>query len=167
MPNTAARVSFLDASALVKIHVPELGSDVVRAYFEAEPLKYTSDFCFYEALSLLKGLWKKGRRDGVRLTKDEYFAACSRLFAWHQAMSKRIDDLDFLAIENFRKAREIAKKCDLDLSDAFQILSVKAGYFSVLREDSMTVFVTADRYLAMAARSEGLRVWHCVSEPPP
>ena len=55
--------------------------------------KYTTDFCFYEALSRLKGLWKKGRKDGVKLTQGEYSQACSQLFAWHQAMSKRVNDL--------------------------------------------------------------------------
>jgi predicted nucleic acid-binding protein len=170
MPSTSARASFLDASTLVKLHIREDGSDVVRAYFESEPLKYTTHFCFYEALSRLKGLWKKGRKVGeahTKLTKEEYFDACSRLFSWHQAMSKRIDDLDFLSIHTFLEARKIAKKGDLDLSDTFQILSVKSGYFSVSGGDSQTVFVTADKGLAKAARTEGLRVWYCVSEPPP
>lgn len=165
--STAARVSFLDASALVKLHTDESDSGPVRLYCNAEPLKYTSTFCFYEALGRLKGLWKKGRRDGVRLTKEEYFTACSNLVAWHGAMLRRVPDLDFLTPSTFREARELAIRTDLDLSDAFQILSVKTGCFSVMTGESRTVLVTADKMLASAARDEGLRVWHCTHEDPP
>jgi hypothetical protein len=55
----------------------------------------------------------------------------------------------------------------LDLSDAFQIMSVKRGYFSSLTNDSATVLVTADNSLAQAARSEGLRVWNVNLDPAP
>ena len=166
MTSRAARASFLDASALVKLHIQEGGSDAIRNFCAQEPLKYTTPFCFYEALSLLKGVWK-GRRKGITLSKEEYLQACSRLTAWYGAMSRQVKDLDFVSPSTFREARAIADRASLDLSDAFQILSVKSGYFSVLTNDSKTVFVTADEELAKAARAEGLRVWNCVTEPPP
>ena len=55
----------------------------------------------------------------------------------------------------------------LSLANAFQIVSVKEGYFSHLVNDSKTVLVTADKLLAAAARAEGLRVWSAMEEPPP
>ncbi len=61
----------------------------------------------------------------------------------------------------------IAERSRLDLSDAFQILSVKKGYFSVLASESSTVLVTADKELADAARAEGLRAWSLMLEPAP
>lgn len=55
--SVAARANCFDASALVKIYVHQNGSDIVRPYFEREPTKYATPFCYYEALSVLKGKW--------------------------------------------------------------------------------------------------------------
>jgi hypothetical protein len=55
----------------------------------------------------------------------------------------------------------------LDLSDAFQLLSLQAGYFSHLIGGSRTVLVTADGALARAARQRNLPVWDCMREPLP
>jgi predicted nucleic acid-binding protein len=63
--------------------------------------------------------------------------------------------------------QEISDKYSLDLSDAFQILSVKEGYFSALIDESSTILVTADEALAKAARSEGIRSWYFLEEPEP
>ena len=46
------RANCLDPSALVKLHVNEDGADIIRTYFDHEPTKYTTPFCFYEALTL-------------------------------------------------------------------------------------------------------------------
>jgi hypothetical protein len=58
-------------------------------------------------------------------------------------------------------------KYQLDLSDAFQILSVKIGFAAHLSGGSQTILVTADKKLAKAARAEGLRVWSVLEEPTP
>jgi hypothetical protein len=56
----------------------------------------------------------------------------------------------------------------LDLSDAFQIVSVKESFGAHMwRGDSRTILVTADRKLAKAARAEDLRVWSVLEEPAP
>lgn len=60
-----------------------------------------------------------------------------------------------------------AEKHGLDLSDAFQIHSVKEGFFSNMCGDSKTYLVTADKKLAKAARAEELRVWSVLEEPAP
>jgi hypothetical protein len=56
---------------------------------------------------------------------------------------------------------------ELDLSDAFQWLSLQAGYCAHLIGDSATVLVTADEALANAARTRGLPVWDCQRETMP
>jgi len=61
----------------------------------------------------------------------------------------------------------MADQHQLDLSDAFQILSVKEGFFSRSCGDSQAILVTADRELAKAARVEGLSVWSVLDEPAP
>jgi predicted nucleic acid-binding protein len=163
MHRRSARADFFDASALVKVVTTEPGSDVVREYFYSRPTKYTTSFCFYEALNVLKGKWKYRNE----LTVDEYYEAARHLTAWHGAWSKEVNDPDFSDPIIFADTRRLTERFQLDLSDAFQIMSVKYGYFSVLVNDSATVLVTADNELAAAAKSEGLRVWNVLLEPPP
>ena len=75
MNRRAARADFFDASALAKIYSDEPCSDVVREYFRSRATKYTTPFCFYEAMNVLKGKWKhKGQ-----LTIDQYLDAAFRL----------------------------------------------------------------------------------------
>lgn len=163
MNRTALRADFFDASALAKVYCDEPCSDVVREYFNSRATKYTTPFCFYEAMNVLKGKWKhKGQ-----LTLEQYVDAAFRLTAWYGASSSQVKDLNFTDPLTFSHAKDIAQRSQLDLSDAFQILSVKEGYFSVLVNDSATVLVTADKELAEAARIEGLRAWNVMLEPAP
>jgi len=163
MDRRAARADFFDASALAKVYSDEPCSDVARDYFRSRATKYTTPFCFYEAMNVLKGKWKhKGQ-----LTIDQYLEAAFRLTAWYGASSSKVRDLNFTEPTTFAEAKEIAERSQLDLSDAFQILSVKKGYFSVLVNESSTVLVTADKELANAARAEGLRTWNLMLEPAP
>ena len=75
--------------------------------------------------------------------------------------------MDFLSPIVFRNVQEIATRHSLDLSDAFQILSVKEGFFSGLVHESETILVTADQELSKAAKREGIRVWYFMKEPIP
>lgn len=169
----AARVSFFDASALAKVFAQEPGSEIIRPYFESEPTKYTTQFCFYEALNVLKNSRlpkdqiKPKAKNKTQLSQDEYLSAANRLFNWFRTSSRNINDIEFTKPETFAEAQRIAAGTGLDLSDAFQILSVKSGYFSPLCGDSATVLVTADKGLSIAARAEGLRVWYFMSEAAP
>ena len=163
MNSPAVRADFFDASALVKVFSDEPYSDIVRKYFNSRSTKYTTPFCFYEAMNVLKGKWKYKNA----LTKDQYMDAVFQLTAWFGASSRRIKDLDFTNPMVFSDAKKIAQRYSIDLSDAFQILSVKAGYFSVLVNDSATVLVTADNDLAQAGRAEQLKVWNVMLDPPP
>lgn len=164
MNRTSARADFFDASALAKVYTDEPASDIVREYWELSATKYTTPFCFYEAMNVLKAKWKYK----AQLTLPQYLDAALRMTAWYGASSARISDLNFADPLTFAETLALAERNELDLSDAFQIMSVKRGYFSVLGNDSATVLVTADFKLATAARSEGLqRVWNPMLEPPP
>ena len=163
MNSRAARADFFDASALAKVYSDEPCSDVARNYFRSPATKYTTPFCFYEAMNVLKGKWKhKGQ-----LTIDQYLEAAFRLTVWYGASSSKVNDLNFTEPTTFAEAKEIAERNRLDLSDAFQILSVKKGYFSVLVNKSSTVLVTTDKELAGAARAEGLQAWNLMLESAP
>lgn len=154
---------FFDASALVKVFTNEPASEVVRTYWQVRATKYTTPFCFYDAMNVLKSKWKhKGQ-----LSIDEYLDAAFRLAAWYGASSAQVRDLDFADPLTFSETKKISERSALDLSDAFQILSVKRGCFPDLANDSATILVTADNGLAIAARLEGVRAWDVLLEPPP
>lgn len=161
--SVAVRADFFDASALVKVYASEPGSDVVRTYFRSSVTKYTSPFCFYEALNVLKSKWLHRSQ----MSRDEYLQAAFQLTVWYGAATSRIEDLNFADPNVFHAAKAIVERTGVDLSDAFQILIVREGYFSHLINDSKTVLVTADKALAAAARTESLRVWSAMEESPP
>jgi predicted nucleic acid-binding protein len=158
------RGNCFDASALVRVFIDEPGYEVVRPYFHGESTKYTTPFCFYEALNVLKSKWIYRKE----IDKATYLKAAVALTAWYGASSRQVaDDLQFEDHGAFAKVREIVSRTNLDFSDAFQIVSVKFGYFSHLGPNSKTILVTCDRSLAEAARAEGLKVWNALDEPAP
>lgn len=166
MTRIAARADFFDASALVKVFALEPACDVVREYFYRRTTKYTTPFCFYEAMNALKWKWKSQPKKGP-LTLEQYLEAAFQLTAWFGASSRSIRDLNFSDPQVFASTKELAERFHLDLSDAFQVISVKHGCFSSLARDSATVLVTADAGLVAAAKSEGLRVWSVLTEAAP
>jgi predicted nucleic acid-binding protein len=158
------RANCFDASALVKVYADELGSEIVREYFNhRSPTKYTTPFCFYETLNVLKVKWLYRKE----LTQEQYSDAAFRLTAWYGASTRYTKDIDFHDPLVFSRVRGIAERHSLDWSDAFQIVSANEGYFSQLINDSKTVLVTADEALARAARAEGVRSWYCLGEGEP
>ena len=152
-----------DASALAKLYIPEQGSDTVRAFWNGSSTKYATPFCVYETLTILKVAYVQRRQ----LTKDEYLEASVSLVAWASASSRQLNEPDLLTPKVFMATRRLASTYDLDLSDAFQLYSVKFGFFSVLTRDSRTLLVSADADLVSAARMEGLRAWNVMKEAAP
>lgn len=164
MDRPPPRANCFDASALVKVFARERGSDIVREYFHSRsPTKYTTPFCFYETLNVLKVKWLYRKE----ITKEEYTEAAFRLVAWFGASTRYAKDIDLNEPRIFFTVRELAERHSIDLSDAFQIVSVKDGYFSHLVNESQTILVTADEGLAKAARIEGVKAWYCIGEPEP
>jgi predicted nucleic acid-binding protein len=155
-----------DASALVKVYSDEYGSGVVRKYFNSQPNKYTTLFCYFETLNVFK-MKRFFRKPPDNITDDEYHKAAFAFSAWFSASSKNLPDLDLIDPMTFPKVQSLARKYSVDLSDAFQILSVKTGFASPMIGKSQTILVTADKGLAGAARSEGIRAWNVMTEPFP
>jgi predicted nucleic acid-binding protein len=156
----------LDASALVKWYVTEAGSDNLRRYLRRQSTIYTTVFCYFEALSVLK-VKRFYRKPPDNITDETYHEAAFELSAWFSASSKMLPDLDLVDPITFTRVQSISRQHSLDISDAFQILSVIEGFFSPLCGDSKTTLVTADSRLADAARAEGARVWNLLTETPP
>lgn len=154
---------YLDASAIVKLLIDENGSTIVREYLKDKTVVYTTSLCFVETLGALK---VKYLRECI--TQDEYLAAGEILMGRIRDDFISIDEIKIVDQDIYREVDKIAKKHLLDISDAFQIVTLKRGFLSPLRgTDSEPILITADKPLASAAKDEGLRVWYCLGEPPP
>jgi predicted nucleic acid-binding protein len=162
---SAVRANCFDASALIKRYVQEKGSDIIHEYWRKEATKFTTSLCFYETLTQLKvnHFYRK------TLDREGYHRATLDLCSWFgEVVLKDYPEPTFLSPQVFFDAQKIVDKYQLDLSDAFQILSVKIGFGACLSGgESQTILVTADKKLAKAARAEGLRVWSVLEEPVP
>jgi len=165
MISHSARVIFLDASVLVALHSDEPRSALVRKRCHAEPLQYTTPFCYYEAMNVLKSKCKFRKQ----IDFQTYRAACTSLTVWFGAIDRRgwVKDNSFLSPEVLRDVTALVERSELDFSDAFQIYSVKCGYFSVLIGESSPILATTDVELARVARQEGVRAWQVDVEPAP
>ena len=160
---TIGFASCFDASALLKLYVDERGSELLREYWNTHSTKFTTSICFYETLNLLKvcHFYRK------TMSLEQYKSHTLNLAAWYGASSGKIPEPSFLSPEVFFAAQRTAEKHSLDLSDAFQIHSIKNGFFSVLAGESRTLLVSADAKLVAAARAEGVRAWSILDESPP
>jgi predicted nucleic acid-binding protein len=162
------RAVCLDASAIVAHHhvsveTDEPDSEVLRQWLRQEATKYTTPLCFFESLNVYKSKWFHKKK----WTFEQYREACFATYTWYQASNRYIKDVDFNKPAIFHEAYLLALKHNLDLSDALQLVSVRDGFFSVLVNESSTILCTGDSGLAVAARSEGLRVWNFRQEAPP
>ena len=158
------KAHYLDASAAVKLVSSEPGSEHVGAYFNEHSGLYITSFCLFEAHNVLKRKMPK-----EKISRDRYLGQCWLLLAYLEGKPKRIhiDDPEIGGRETFRRAEVLAKKHDLDLSDALQLLTVKYGKFCKMVKESKTLLITADRSLAKAAKIEGLLVWNPEKESKP
>ena len=156
------RVYYLDASVLVKLAVKETGTEAIEKYMAAEHTStfYATSLSFAEALGALKSRYShKG------IDQETYFRASDILRGY---IGDRIElaDMDISDSEIFWEVEKTAKRCGLDIADAYQIVTIKKDYFVRFPEAQPTL-VTADSGLAEAARKEGLRVWNCLKEQVP
>jgi predicted nucleic acid-binding protein len=156
----AAHVNCLDASALVKLVVEEDRSLKLRQYLAKSPQWYTTPFCFYEALGVLKAkyLFKN------TINNYQYRKFSFDLMSEYRGGQHYIPDLDLLDVTTFAETQKLCDKHGLDLSDSFQILGIIKGCPFV--GNSRTILVTDDGKLAEAARAENCRVWHLPDDPP-
>ena len=161
------RIHYLDASAMVKLFVDEEGSQALRSYFarESESEFYATSLCFAEALGVLKV--KRFYRKEI--SDEDYLTACDQLLAYAADEIIELEDVKIKDRLVFIEVERLVSKYQpkIDVSDAFQIVSVKDNFFSRLENDSKPILITGDGNLAKAARQEGIRVWDCVTEPEP
>jgi predicted nucleic acid-binding protein len=156
------KASYLDACAAVKLVISERGSNHLNAYL-AEHSFFITSFCLFEAFGVLKRKMCK-----KEISKERYRAACYLLISYLETKRIHIDEEPEIdSVKTFMRAQKFAKKHDLDLSDALQLLGVKHGKFCKFAKESKTMLITSDGALAKAAKTEGLRVWNCEKDSKP
>ena len=153
--------NYLDAGAAVKLVLEERGSDNLKTYFNNRAGLITN-LCLAEALGVLKRKMLKGQ-----LSEKHYLDSCYHLLTYVRANRIQIEDIPISSLDVFAKVEDIVRRHKLDFSDSLQLVSVKHGRFSKLARSSKTLLITADRDLASAAKTEGLRVWNCEVEAAP
>ena len=99
-----------DTSALVKLYVNEQGSTALRNYFNTQPNKYTTPFCYFETLTLLKVTYFYRRM----LTAEEYHRATFDLTAWFGTFSEGLPDIKLTTPHALCDAQQLARKHSLD-----------------------------------------------------
>ena len=157
------RTHYLDASAIVKLLVNEPCSNTMRSYFKSRSNFYITSICFAEALGVLKV--KCVYRSEI--DRETYFAACDHLMSLVSENNLHIDEISISDIKVFSEVERLSKKYSIDVSDSFQIYTLRQGMCSYFTGESQPFLITADKRLAYAARDEGLKAWNCMHEPEP
>src|SRR5215813_3953019 len=157
-------IHYLDASVLVKLVVEEDGSNVVEEYMRRN---YTAAFkttslCFAEALGVLKSKYVNRRRTD-HIDEDTYLTAADELRAYVKNDPIELVDVGINDSAVFSEVEEIARRYSLDVSDAYQIVTIRKDHFSRFPK-ARPILITADTGLAKAARAEKLRVWDCITK---
>ena len=157
------RTHLLDTSALIKLVLNEDGSQKLRTYFNDNLTFWTTSTCFAEALGVLKT--KHFYRSEI--SNKKYLASTDILITHLRQKSISIQDVDLTDYAIYSEIEETSKKHGLDIADAFQLVTLKAGFPSAFDGESKTMLITGDKRLAGAARDENLRVWDLINEPIP
>ena len=153
-----ARSHYFDASALVKLFVPEQGSEYLHAFMKVNTTFYSTSFCFAEALSVLKRKHLL-TKDHDCIDRETYLKALKDISIWIGTII-RIDDVPFgkNPIGIFREAEGLINKYDIDMIDALQIITIRKGIIALEGK----LLITADKGLEKAAQGEGVTVWNCL-----
>lgn len=78
-----------------------------------------------------------------------------------------MDEVDLSDTKIFDEVESVVKIHNVDISDAFQIVTVKRGKHSKFSGESKSLLITADTDLAIAAKAEGINTWDCLNDPVP
>lgn len=166
--NNNITFNYLDASALVKLLVKEEESDLLEEYVKKDGiLLYTTSLCIGETLGVLKSMRFCRKAPIPSITEEQYLAASEYLLTMIDDNVIVVEEVNIGDLKIFSQVRSLVNKYKLDISDIFQIITIKEGSLSKASGLDSLLLITADGELAKAASSEGLRVWNCRVDPMP
>jgi predicted nucleic acid-binding protein len=158
----AIRTHYLDTSAIVKLLFEEDGSKTLRQYRNTHTVFYTTSLRFAETLGVIKARYV--RKD---ISHETYLRVCHRFMMDITNRNIAIEEISITTQPVHQCVEKYAESYGLDISDAFQLYTLKESFVKSFGGDSKTILITADEALAEAARKENLRVWDCLREDPP
>lgn len=158
----AIRTHFLDTSAIVKLLFEEDGSKKLKQYRNSHSGFYTTSLCFAETLGVIKA--RHVRKD---IDHENYLRICHRFMMDITNKNIGIEEISITDQSVHHYVEKYAKDYGLDISDAFQLYTLKESFVKGFGGDSKAILITADEALADAARKENLRVWDCLREDAP
>jgi predicted nucleic acid-binding protein len=154
---TSIKAHYWDASALVRLVAEDPAEQRGRAdlctLFFGGGHHYSTSACLAEALGVFKRKWLDKiytLAEYVRTVREFYRLVVSHLTVDEVAVSVQVLD----------EAERLMTKHRLDFIDSLQVITVLHGKFSVFVGDSQSLFITADRKLARAAKAAGVLVRH-------
>lgn len=150
-----------DACALVRLVIIEPGSNDVRQYFSSHIGACATFVSVVEALGVLKRKWQNSWQD------PNYHKAVKDLQIYVYGEKPEIDYTFLANPAIFREVAEFSQSYNLDFADALQLFAIKKGKYSPFTADSNTRFISADRALVHAARSNKVFTWECSKDGPP
>lgn len=154
---------YLDASAATKLVVYEDRSDELRQFFQPQSGFVMTPFCFYETLTTLKQKWlgrKNATGETVKITDQQYHDACYFLLNYASSGKIEVDEDLKLSSSSVQPELELlARKHNLDISDALQLFTFIKGKERYFVDESQSLLITADEQLSQAAKREGIRYW--------
>lgn len=149
---------YLDANCLVKLVVVEAGSKELRGHCERRGIICaTTSFCFYEALGVLKAKWVNQKRPD-HIQEETYLAACEELCALVENGQIQLEEVAIHNRLSFNESEKITKKYKIDLSDSFQLVSIRKGMLAQLKTPIVPALISEDGGVYKAAIEEGLKV---------
>lgn len=118
MSDQGIKMRYLDASALVKLYVDKGDSKPICDVFVNRIHFCATSVCLVEALGVLKTKWTR-----KKITKDDYFEKTGRLLV--DARRKiEINDVGLVEFSILEEVERLAKRHDLDISDALQLVTI-------------------------------------------
>lgn len=149
---------YLDANCLVKLVVDEAGSQELREHCVKQGVTCaTTSFCFYEALGVLKTKWANKKRPD-HIFEETYLASCEELCALIEDMKIQLEEVAIHNRRSFNESEKLTKKYKIDLSDSFQLFSIREGMLAKLKTTIDPELISEDGGVYKAAVGEGLKV---------
>ena len=158
----ALRTHYLDTSAILKLLFEEDGSQQLREYFREHSIFFTTSLCFAETLGAIKARYVR-----KEFPHEKYLFICHRFMMFVTNRNIAIEEISIVNHPVNHFVEKFAEDYGLDISDAFQLYTLKESFVNKFGGESKTILITADEALADAARKEQLRVWDCLRENPP
>jgi len=155
------KTAFFDASAIVKLVLPEPGSLRVSTVLAECHYAHTSWVLIAEALGCLKRKWQSKKPED-HISEDAYRKATLQLLLYVEIETLRAVDVRDGAhgprlVGYFQDVLTIRQRHPtLDVADALQFRAIKEGLLRHLAGVSQPRLVSSDRKLLRAAELEGI-----------